>query len=128
MKNRLCAEIRSYIYNLNLTDKTSNEKQHLCRNLFLYIISTPYNHLLPHFWFYLRYKTKVRFGLYMLSFNRLCFISTPYNHSLPRFWFYLRYKTKVCFGLYMLSFNCLCFISTPYNRLLTCTWFNLRYK
>ena len=90
-KNKLCAKIRSYIFNLNLTDKTSNEKQHLCQNLFLYFISTPYNHLLPRFWFYLRYK-KVRFGLYMLSFNLLCFISTPYNHSLTCTWFNLRYK------------------------------------
>ena len=49
MKNNICAEIRSYIYDLNLTDKTSNEKQHLCQNSFLYFISTPYNHLLPHF-------------------------------------------------------------------------------
>ena len=40
MKNKLCAEIHSYIYNLNLTEKTSNEKQHLCRNSFLYFIST----------------------------------------------------------------------------------------
>ena len=61
MKNKLCAEIRSYIYNLNLTDKTSNEKQHLCQNSLLYLISTPANHLLPRFWFYLRYKNKSMF-------------------------------------------------------------------
>ena len=41
-----------------LTDKTSNEKQPLCRNSFLYFISTPSNHLLQRFWFYLRYKIK----------------------------------------------------------------------
>ena len=34
-------------YNLNfLTDKTSNEKQPLCQNSFLYFISTPSNPLL----------------------------------------------------------------------------------
>ena len=69
MKNKLCAEIHSYIYDLSLTDKTSNEKQHWCRNSFLYFISTPYNHLLPRFWFYLRYTNKSMFGLHMLSFN-----------------------------------------------------------
>ena len=61
MKDKLCAEIRSYIYDLNLTDKTSNEKQHLCRNSFLYFISTPYNRSLPCFWFYLRDKIKSTF-------------------------------------------------------------------
>ena len=44
-----------------LTDKTSNEKQPLCRNSFLYFISTPSNHLLLRFWFYLRYKIKSTF-------------------------------------------------------------------
>ena len=41
MKNKLCAKIRSYIYTIwILTDKTSNEKQPLCQNPFLYFIST----------------------------------------------------------------------------------------
>ena len=49
--------------------------------LIFYIYSS--NYLPPCFWFYLRYTNKSTFGLYMLSFNLLCFISTPYNHSLP---------------------------------------------
>ena len=61
MKNKLCAEIHSYIYDLNITDKTSTEKQHLCRNSFSYFISTPSNHLLLRFWLYLRHKNKSKF-------------------------------------------------------------------
>ena len=39
-----------------LTDKTSNEKQPLCQNSFLYFISIPSDHLLPHFGFTLDIK------------------------------------------------------------------------
>ena len=40
-EKQACAEICSYIYTIwILTDKTSNEKQPLCRNSFLYFIST----------------------------------------------------------------------------------------
>ena len=74
MKNNICAEIRSYI-------------------LYLLLITICYR----TFGFTLDTKQKVCFGLYMLSFNLLCFMSTPYNHLLPRFWFYLRYKTKSMF-------------------------------
>ena len=62
---------------------------------FLYFISTPSNHLLLHFWFYLRYKNKyMLFDFYFAKFNFLCFISTPSNHSPICVWFYLRYKNK----------------------------------
>ena len=56
-----------------LTDKTSNKKQPLCRNSFLYFISTPSNHLLPHFWFYLRYKNKSTFWPLHAMFQPLTF-------------------------------------------------------
>ena len=39
--------------------------------LIFYIYSS--NHLLPHFWFYLRYTNKSTFGLHMLSFNLFFF-------------------------------------------------------
>ena len=71
MKNNICAKIRSYI-------------------LYLLLITICYR----AFGFTLDTKQKVRFGLYMLSFNLLCFISTPYNRSLACAWFNLRYKYK----------------------------------
>ena len=62
---------------------------------FLYFISTPSNHSLLCFWFYLRYKNKyVLFDFYFAKFNFLCFISTPSNRSPICIWFYLRYKNK----------------------------------
>ena len=62
---------------------------------FLYFISTPSNHSLLRFWFYLRYKNKyMLFDFYFAKFNFLCFISTPSNHSPICIWFYLRYKNK----------------------------------
>ena len=62
---------------------------------FLYFISTPSNHSLLRFWFYLRYKNKyVLFDFYFAKFNFLCFISTPSNRSPICIWFYLRYKDK----------------------------------
>ena len=62
---------------------------------FLYFISTPSNHSLLCFWFYLRYKNKyVLFDFYFAKFNFLCFISTPSNCSPICVWFYLRYKNK----------------------------------
>ena len=63
---------------------------------FLYFISTPFNHLLLCFWFYLRYKIISTFCLTftLLSFNLLHFISTPSNCSSTCIWFYLRYKIR----------------------------------
>ena len=62
---------------------------------FLYFISTPSNHLLLCFWFYLRYKNKyVLFDLYFAKFHFLRFISTPSNRLPICIWFYLGYKNK----------------------------------
>ena len=62
---------------------------------FLYFISTPSNHSLLRFWFYLRYKNKyVLFDFYFAKFNFLRFISTPSNRSPICIWFCLRYKNK----------------------------------
>ena len=72
---------------------------------FLYFISTPSNHSLLHFWFYLRYKNKyVLFDFYFAKFNFLCFISTPSNHLPICVWFYLRYKNKKIIQNSVLSF------------------------
>ena len=72
---------------------------------FLYFISTPSNHLLLHFWFYLRYKNKyVLFDFYFAKFNFLCFISTPSNCSPICIWFYLRYKIRKIIQSSVLSF------------------------
>ena len=61
MKNKLCAEIRSYIYTIwILTDKTSNEKQPLCPNSFLYFISTLLTIRYRAFGFTLDIQIKVR--------------------------------------------------------------------
>ena len=61
MKNKLCAKIHSYIYTIwILTDKTSNEKQPLCRNLFLYFISTLLTIRYHTFGFTLDIQIKVR--------------------------------------------------------------------
>ena len=74
---------------------------------FLYFISTPFNHLLLRFWFYLRYKIESTFYLTftLLSFNLLHFISTPSNHLLLRFWFYLRYKIRKLYQSSVLFFS-----------------------
>ena len=62
---------------------------------FLYFISTPSNHALLCFWFYLRYKNKyVLFDFYFAKFNFLHFISTPSNRLPACIWFYLRYKIR----------------------------------
>ena len=72
---------------------------------FLYFISTPSNHLLLRFWFYLRYKNKyVLFDFYFAKFNFLCFISTPSNRSPICVWFYLRYKIRKIIQSSVLSF------------------------
>ena len=71
MKNNICAEIRSYIlYLLLLT---------VCHRAFGFTLDI---------------KIKVRFGLYMPSFNLLRFRSTPYNRSLTCAWFNLRYNKE----------------------------------
>ena len=74
---------------------------------FLYFISTPFNRLLLHFWFYLRYKIISTFYLTftMLSFNLLHFISTPSNRSPTCVWFYLRYKIRKIIQSSVLSFS-----------------------
>ena len=72
---------------------------------FLYFISTPSNHSLLCFWFYLRYKNKyVLFDVYFAKFNFLCFISTPSNHLPICVWFYLRYKIRKIIQSSVLSF------------------------
>ena len=75
----------------------------------LYFISTPSNHSLLRFWFYLRYKNKyVLFDFYFAKFNFLRFISTPSNHSPICVWFYLRYKNKKNYTkLSVVLFRCL---------------------
>ena len=74
---------------------------------FLYFISTPFNHLLLRFWFYLRYKIISTFYLTftLLSFNLLHFISTPSNRSPTCIWFYLRYKIRKIIQSSVLSFS-----------------------
>ena len=117
--------------NCNRQNKSNTEYFNLYAEFrFLYFISTPSNHLLLHFWFYLRYKNKyVLFDFYFAKFNFLRFISTPSNRSPICVWFYLRYKNKyVLFDFYFAKFNFLCFISTPSNRSPICVWFYLRYK
>ena len=72
---------------------------------FLYFISTPSNHSLLRFWFYLRYKNKyVLFDFYFAKFNFLHFISTPSNRSLICILFYLRYKIRKIIQSSVLSF------------------------
>ena len=73
---------------------------------FLYFISTPSNHLLLHFWFYLRYKNKyVLFDFYFAKFNFLHFISTPSNHSpICIFGFTLDIKIRKIIQSSVLSF------------------------
>ena len=73
---------------------------------FLYFISTPSNHSLLCFWFYLRYKNKyVLFDFYFAEFNFLHFISTPSNCSPICIWFYLRYKIRKIIQSSVLSFS-----------------------
>ena len=72
---------------------------------FLYFISTPSNHSLLRFWFYLRYKNKyVLFDFYFAKLNFLRFISTPSNRSPICIWFYLRYKIRKIIQSSVLSF------------------------
>ena len=74
-------------------------------NFCSYILSTPSNHALLRFWFYLRYNNKyVLFDFYFAKFNFLRFISTPSNHSPTCIWFYLRYKIRKIIQSSVLSF------------------------
>ena len=59
-KQALCRNSFLYLYNLDLTDKTSNEKQPLCRNSFLYFISTLLTIRYHAFGFTLDIQIKVR--------------------------------------------------------------------
>ena len=91
-----------------VTDKTKSNTKYF--NLyaefpFLYFISTPSNHSLLRFWFYLRYKNKyVLFDFYFAKFSFLHFISTPSNRSPICIWFYLRYKIRKIIQSSVLSF------------------------
>ena len=73
---------------------------------FLYFISTPSNHSLLCFWFYLRYKNKyILFDFYFAKFNFLHFISTPSNRLSICVWFYPRYKIRKIIQSSVLSFS-----------------------
>ena len=101
--NRQSGNVRC-ICSINSNSNQQNERKKYMKfstfmlNFFflvLYFISTPSNHSLLHFWFYLRYKNKyVLFDFYFAKFNFLHFISTPSNHLPICIWFYLRYKNQ----------------------------------
>ena len=107
--------------NCNRQNKSSTKYFNLYAKFqFLYFISTPSNHWLLHFWFYLRYKNKyVLIDFYFAEFNFLCFISTSSNRSPICIWFYLRYKNKknytklsvVLFWVFLKVANFLLFLS-----------------
>ena len=97
---QLCTHVTGCVCSNNSNCNRQNKSNTKYFNLyaefwFLYFISTPSNHSLLRFWFYLRYKNKyMLFDFYFAKFNFLHFISTPSNHSPICVWFYLRYKNK----------------------------------
>ena len=101
---RLC--VCSNNSNCNRQNKSNTKYFNLYAKFwFLYFISTPSNHSLLRFWFYLRYKNKyVLFDFYFAKFNFLRFISTPSNHFPICVWFYLRYKIRKIIHSSVLSF------------------------
>ena len=72
---------------------------------FLYFISTPSNHSLLRFWFYLRYKIKyVLFDFYFAKFSFLCFNLLLLTIHQLAFGFTFRYKIRKIIQSSVLSF------------------------